>query len=85
MNKFLEKYKEERESGTEEFKAFGITVDFILDKNGTIDDLNLVHDYFTQDFIEESNREFEVLSKYIETSYQRNMRLAGHREADFIE
>ena len=74
MNKFLEKYKEERDSGT---------VDFILDSNGTIDDLNIVHDYFMQDMLEETAREFENYRKYIETSFQRNMRLSGHRESDF--
>ena len=85
MNKFLNKYKEERHAGTEEYKAFGIAVSFIAAQDGTLDDLNVVYDYFMEDSIEESEREFERLSKYRETSYQRGMRLSGMRERDFIE
>ena len=82
-NKFLEKYKEERESGTEEFKAFGIAVSHILDNGGSLDDVNTVYDFFMQDFLEETAREFENYRKYIETSYQRGMRLSGHKQSDF--
>ncbi len=84
MNKFLEKYKEERESGMNEFEALGIASMHIA-TSGTFKDLEIVYDFHMQDFLETSVKEFDRYKNYIETSYQRNMRLSGHRESDFYE
>lgn len=86
MNKFLEKYKEERESGSDEYKAFGVAASHIA-TTGTWEDLQIVFNFHFQDFIETTEREFQEHENYLNrklTSYERSMKLAGHKQSDFM-
>lgn len=83
MNKFIEKYKEERESDTDEYTAFGIVASHIA-VNGTWNDLQEVYSFYMDDFVDSTSCFFESDEQYSRlTSYERDMKLTGHKQSDF--
>ncbi len=82
MNKFLEKYKEERESGSNEYEALGVSATHIA-VNGTWEDLQTVYDFHHEDYMQATEKELELARKRRLTSYERDMKLVGHKESDF--
>ena len=80
MNIFVEKYKHERKRGYSEYEAFGIVANHIA-VSGTFNDLQEVYDVHMDDFKDEMEKFLDKTSNL--TSYEKFMRLSGHKESDF--
>ena len=78
MNKFAKMYKHEREKGNSEYEVFGIVASYIA-LQGDFNDLNAAYDFFSED-LQETNDKFFNSNL---TSYERDMKLFGHKESDF--
>jgi len=82
MNKYLEKYKEERESGSTEYESLGVAASFVAE-GGTLDDLNIVYDFFQEDLMEGMEEYFPTRPRCVSTD-EMKMKEAGHKLSDFI-
>lgn len=80
MNIFVEKYMYERKKGHNEYEAFGIVANHVV-VNGTFDDLREVYDVHMDDFKGDTEKFLDKASNL--TSYEKFMRLSGHKESDF--
>lgn len=85
MNQFIKEYKEKRTQGNNVYEAFGMVATHIA-LRGSLVDLHDVYDCFSEDLLNETNEWLEEAEKHTSnlTSYERDMRLAGHRQGDFL-
>jgi len=77
---YIEKYKQERSKGKNEYESFGIVATYIAIK-GNFKDLEKLFDLHIDDFTGEMEKCIDGDSNL--TSYERDMKLSGHKESDF--